>query len=309
MIFQRGRGLRAFTLVELLVVIAIIGILIALLLPAVQAAREAARRSQCANHMKQLGTALHNYHDTYRIFPPAGWDGGNRLSWIPPIFPFIEQKPLYDKVDFSAQSSDSYTYGLNALVASQPIATLQCPSANQLRSLGGDTAEKYTDPDTGVQTQTYTTHYYGVLGPKGTIPGTSLSYQTDGATGHGGFSTEGVIGRHKCFAMRDITDGTSNTFLLGELSWNKANVYRSFVRGIHANLTAACAKNVVHSINLIPYTSGNFNDVSFGSEHPGGCHFTLADASVRFVSETVDMDVYRATASRARGEVKTIVSE
>jgi len=302
-----------FTLVELLVVIAIIGILIALLLPAVQAAREAARRSQCSNHLKQLGLALHNYHDTFLKFPPAGWITGNQLSWIPYIFPFIEQTPLYEKVNFEAQGATP-VYAQNYIAAAQPITTLLCPSSKQLQSQNG---ESYTDPITHTTTLTYTTHYYGVLGPLGTIPqfggttSTPANYTYEGPTGYGNFSLEGTMGRGRCYALRDITDGTSNTFLLGELSWNDANIYRTLVRGTHDG-TCACAKNVIYAINLIKYTTSDlttYNNTSFGSQHPGGCHFAMADASVRFVSETIDMDIYKATASRSSGEPKTITSQ
>ncbi|MEN6496847.1 MAG: DUF1559 domain-containing protein [Thermoguttaceae bacterium] len=305
---------KGFTLVELLVVIAIIGILIALLLPAVQAAREAARRSQCTNHMKQLGTALHNYHDTFLKFPPAGWATGNKLSWIPLVFPFIEQKPLYDKVNFKANNTTAGdpTYGQNTIAGAQPIATLLCPSCKQVQTQSGHVSEFYTDPTTNVSTANATTHYYGVLGPQGTIPqfgGTVPNplptYKTEGPAGHGDFSMEGVMGRNRCYNFRDITDGTSNTFLLGEISKNDAAIFRTLVRGI-LDSTSGCAKNVVNGINVTNFTGANFNSVSFGSQHPGGCNFALADASVRFVSENVDMDIYRATASRESGETKTI---
>jgi prepilin-type N-terminal cleavage/methylation domain-containing protein/prepilin-type processing-associated H-X9-DG protein len=306
-----------FTLVELLVVIAIIGILIALLLPAVQAAREAARRSQCTNHLKQLGLALHNYHDTFLTFPPAGWADGNKLPWIVMILPFIEQKPLYDTVNFKAtEATVGYpAYGGNCHIAAEPINTLLCPSCNQLQSLGTGAGETYTKPGTTTAVANYTTHYYGVLGPLGTIPqfgGTvptpAPTYRQEGPSGYGDFSMEGVMGRNRCHRFRDIIDGTSNTFMLGELSWNEAKIYRTFVRGTHEN-TSGCAKNIRDGINVTPFGTGNFNNVSFGSEHPGGCNFAMADASVRFVSENVEMDIYKATASRASNETKTISSQ
>lgn len=299
------KGLRAFTLVELLVVIAIIGILIALLLPAVQAAREAARRSQCSNNLKQLGLALHNYHDTYRTFPPAGWASGNYLSWHVSVLPFIEQATRYDQVNFSATN-----YLQNLHIATSPIDALLCPSANKMQTLypGSPAGESYND---GTTTHvTYTAHYYGVLGPKGPLPqdpARTYSLWT-GAPGHGDFATQGVLTRHACKGFRDITDGSANTFLLGELSWNDANVYRVFVRGCTSTVSGP-AKNAFYTINLVPYNGSNFNDVSFGSEHPGGCQFAVADGSVKFISETIDMALYRAAASRDGGEVQTAISE
>ncbi len=300
----RRKNVRAFTLVELLVVIAIIGILIALLLPAVQAAREAARRAQCSNNMKQLGLAMHNYHDIYRAFPPAGWASGNYLSWNALILPFIEQTPLHDQVNFSATA-----YTQNLQIAINPIAAYLCPSATKVQTLypGSPAGESYSD---GTNTYvTYTTHYYGILGPKGPLPQDATRSYTvwTGAAGQGDYATQGVLTRHNCLSFRDIIDGSANTFLLGELSWNESNAYRVFVRGCTASLSGS-AKNVTYGINLVPYSSGNLNDVSFGSEHPGGCQFAIADGSVKFISETVDMGLYRAAASRDGGEVETAIS-
>ena len=293
---------RAFTLVELLVVIAIIGILIALLLPAVQAAREAARRSQCSNNLKQLGLALHNYHDTYRTFPAGGWASANRLSWHVAVLPFVEQAPLYDQVNFNAT-----TWQENLHIAVTPISAFLCPSGTKMET-GYPSGESYVD--NGTTHVTYTAHYYGVLGPKGPLPqDATRNYSLAGVTGQGDYATQGVLIRHACKGFRDITDGTANTFLLGELSWNEANAYRVVVRGCEAALSAG-TRNVTHTINLIPYNNtNNFNDASFGSEHPGGCLFAIADGSVRFISETIDMALYRAAASRDGGEVKTAISE
>ncbi len=111
--------------------------------------------------------------------------------------------------------------------------------------------------------------------------------------------------------MRDVTDGTSNTFLLGELSWNNANCYRSWVRG-GAGDAIPTSKNVVYGINVqtSKYNNSNlFNDVSFGSQHPGGCQFAMADGSVTFVQESINMDVYKATASCDGNEAKTIMNQ
>lgn len=300
-----------FTLVELLVVIAIIGILIALLLPAVQAAREAARRSQCSNQMKQLALALHNYHDTFRVFPAGGRHGSNtnQLSWAVGILPYIEQSPLYTKFDFKING-----YGNHLYHALNRIDTFLCPSGKVDRS--ETSSEDATDPVTNVKDRPYTIHYYGVMGPKGLIPqfGTTTanppSYQVLNPTDpHGGFALQGILGRNTAKSMRDITDGTSNTLMLGEISWNNANCYRSWVRGGDGQPSASC-KNVTHAINLIKYNNAdNFNDVSFGSQHPGGCQFAIADGSVRFLQESIDMDLYRAAASCDGGEAKTALGQ
>ncbi|MEN6493790.1 MAG: DUF1559 domain-containing protein [Thermoguttaceae bacterium] len=301
---KRGRE-HGFTLVELLVVIAIIGILIALLLPAVQAAREAARRMQCTNQMKQLAISLHNYHDTFLAFPPGGRSAGNQLSWAVSILPYIEQKPLYDKFNFSLSG-----YGSYAVLALNRIDTFFCPSGKVDRT----PYESTTNPATGATEQLYSIHYYGVMGPKGPIPQfnstssttTPPNYQVYlGAGGHGDYASQGILGRDTTKRMRDIIDGTSNTFLLGELSWNGSDAFRSWVRGC-AGAAAASCKNVTNSINLIKFTGSNFNDISFGSQHPGGCLFALADGSVMFVQESINMDVYRATASCDGAETKTV---
>ncbi|MBN2291630.1 MAG: DUF1559 domain-containing protein [Pirellulales bacterium] len=298
---------KAFTLVELLVVIAIIGILIALLLPAVQAAREAARRAQCSNNLKQHGLGLHNYHDTFKTLPPGSmWHrpntpaamGGNELSWCVFVLPFIEQGALHDQFNFNA-----HNWTDNQSLSDTKVAALLCPSASN--ELGGGT--------------NYTTHYYGVMGPKGNKPPGGQPYDvlnSGGWAGHGGYARSGAMpgpgpdpvdnatlgGPCK---FRDIKDGTANTFMLGEISWQKANCYRPWVRGIYSN-TASSAKNINYGINVQPYSSGNFNDVSMGSDHPGGCQFAMVDGSVQFVSETIDFDIYRAVASRDGGEVATL---
>lgn len=324
-----------FTLVELLVVITIIGILIALLLPAVQAAREAARRAQCVNQLKQLGLALHNYHESNSTFPPAAWAGLNQLSWPVLILNYVEQSAIYSQVNFKATGADCWT--VNRWIALQQLTTLICPSASssirkgQSGGTGATGDDNPSPPPSGTATRTYTTHYFGILGPKGTIPQSNPTRQYTylGTTGHGQFGQEGIltvfwspsspwISRNTCNTFADIRDGSSNTFLLGEISWERgntnANCYRSWVRGVNYNgqdTGSACcpAKNIINGINLVPYGSGNFNDVSFGSNHPGGCNFAMGDASVRFVSETIDMDVYRATASRSGNESLSATSQ
>jgi len=294
---------KGFTLVELLVVIAIIGVLVALLLPAVQAAREAARRSQCSNNLKQCAIALHNYHDVYLIMPPAGWATGgtfgrNGLSWVTMVLPFFEQGNLHAQINFADTTYSNANRGAGVT----QLKTMICPSSRQVRN--ANAGDDFTTPSGPVE-QTFTMHYYGILGPKGPIPNITptQNYAFSGPTGHGQFGDQGSMGWNKCLGLKDFTDGTSTTFLLGELSWENANCYRNWVRGLSSSTSHPAAKNVLNGIGVTPYNgSNNFNDVSFGAEHPGGCQFALGDASVRFVSKTIDIIAYRAAASRDGGE-------
>jgi prepilin-type N-terminal cleavage/methylation domain-containing protein/prepilin-type processing-associated H-X9-DG protein len=288
-----------FTLVELLVVIAIIGILVALLLPAVQAAREAARRMQCSNNMKQLGLALHLYHDTHKVFPPAGIKqrGKYRGGWSVTILPHSEQRVVQDLLAFPVYH---YYSDPNKSVAMTPIPMFLCPSQDDTHTqhfrVSGRTKEQYQGQDP------YTIHYQAVAGP---TPTTNEDYTVDPSTGNGVFSVGGVIYRDSDVSVKDITDGTSKTYLVGELSWGKSNVFRLWTRGCTTFDCASC-KNMAHGINLgeyATYLNGSFNNSGFGSEHPGGANFTMADGSVRFVSEDTFLGILKGMASRNDGEI------
>jgi len=300
----RDAARRGFTLVELLVVIAIIGILIALLLPAVQAAREAARRAQCSNNLKQLALALHLYHDTHRRLPPGGAYDGSHLSFLVAVLPYIEQRALRDQFDYDR----NYLSSPNKPLGMQRVDTLLCPSQSIERSV---LAPRFGVNDEQVGGEDpYTTHYYGVCGPQGVNPVTGQDYPSDGTGTCGGFAESGVIPHKEGVRLDDVTDGTSNTLMLGEISWKDAGMYRIWLRGCARGGCDWCAstKNVEHAINVFAYTvyTRDFNDVSFGSEHPGGAQFARADASVSFVSEDVDLGVYKATASRNGGETEVL---
>ncbi len=288
-----------FTLVELLVVIAIIGILIALLLPAVQAAREAARRMQCSNNMKQLGLALHMYHDAHQVFPPAGIkvNGKYRGGWSVAILPHSEQSEVQELLAFPKYH---YYSDPNKSAAMIPVPMFLCPSQGDTHTqhfrVSGKTKEQYQGQDP------YTIHYQAVAGP---TPTTTENYPVDPSTGNGVFAVGGVIYRDSKISVRDITDGTSKTYLVGELSWGKSSVFRLWTRGC-TTFDCASSKNMAYGINLgeyATYLNGSFNDCGFGSEHPGGANFTMADGSVQFVSEDTFLGILKKTASRNEGEM------
>ena len=210
------RDSRGFTLVELLVVITIIGILIALLLPAVQAAREAARRMQCANNVKQVALALHNYHQTFREFPVGYFnDSSNVWPWCVRIFPYLEQKALYEKIDWGCSCVSVPVTQNDYDVYVAQISAFLCPS----------------DPTASVLwNQDSYCHDYGV--PFGPLERGRMSYA--GNFGRGQLEedprVDGVFRLQKGRPIRDITDGTTNTLLLGEIIPG----HECSLRGVHS---------------------------------------------------------------------------
>jgi prepilin-type N-terminal cleavage/methylation domain-containing protein/prepilin-type processing-associated H-X9-DG protein len=288
-----------FTLIELLVVIAIIGILIGLLLPAVQKVREAANRMKCQNNLKQMGLALHGYHDTFGVLPPGVATGlGNMLSFHVRILPHMEQTPLYRKFNMSA----AYDNATNLALGLDLVPSYQCPTATQLFT-------EYGSGEWSGGKMTYTNHYYGVAGPIGTNPKTGVAY-TSLTTNQGNESTQGMLGMGTQVHLTDVTDGTSNTLMLGEMSWTDANYYRVWTRGTYDDTTnpdrdTTCCRNVANAINSTPYNgSNNANNTSFGSEHAArGANFAMGDGSVRWVSASISLGTYLSVASMNGGEL------
>ena len=304
---------RAFTLVELLVVIAIIGILVALLLPAVQAAREAARRMSCSNNLKNLGIAMHNYHDTLGSFP-FGFSDLEAL-WTAPILPYIEQKPLYDTLIFQETGVGNWDSGsANTVACGALVQTFRCPSMAVPQFLANQ----------GIPNRVPVS-YRGCAGSDvwsddiSTIPPGSPV----GARALEEINLNGMFWGNSGVRMGEVLDGTSNTILIGESYTDPSYVkdgqamdYWQFGSpqtggwvsgGIGGTEYSEALGSTGPKINSRrdPTLSGEVMEISFGSYHPGGAMFVFADGSVRFLSQTVDINAYRALGSRLGGEATT----
>lgn len=288
-----------FTLIELLVVIAIIAILVAILLPAVQQAREAARRSQCKNNLKQIGLALANYEDSHTVYPMGCTRQANGLSWLVAILPQMEQAALFDQFEFEGPNATFSSTINRPLCRNQQPNWYLCPSGTEVKA----------DDDAN----DYTTHYYGIMGPTGTNPDSGVAYResTGGGAPHGGFSQEGLFFISESRQPRDVKDGLSSTLYVGEISWTDRNSlltrYRAWTRGGQIDSFMAGCKNIAQQINA-DYTA-LFNDMSMGSDHTGGAQFLYGDGRVVFISEIVDFNIYLSTASIKGGEMKIITLE
>lgn len=305
------RRFAAFTLVELLVVIAIIGILVGLLLPAVQAAREAARRIQCTNNLHQIGIALNSYHDSHRRFP-SGYVIPTRLMWNGSLLPQIEQTNLFNTIQFGQPWEVPNTP--NGRVCETYISTYRCPSS--------DAPERAPN----------------ITPLANRVPNSYLGVASGTATSESGFvpqnigqpNQDGLMFLASTNRMANVTDGTSNSFAVGEA------LFRPQISG--PDLFNSVFQIVDHwyigSDNQVPFSlnpplyqefseslgstgvpMNAINDptllidqreLCFSSLHTGGCLFVFVDGHVQFVSQTIDRQIYSGLGTIARGEIAIV---
>jgi prepilin-type N-terminal cleavage/methylation domain-containing protein len=314
---------RGFTLIELLVVIAVIGILVSLLLPAVQQAREAARRTQCTNNLKQIGLALHNYHDAHRVFPaayladtrhpardPETYDGPNGFGWGALLLPYLDQAPLYNNFDFNRPCWDA----VNALPARTTLVGMLCPSAT---STHGPVQVK--DGSGAVLAEFGRTTYVASAGQE-----EPWAYQMEDY----GAVADGAMYRNSRVRTADVTDGLTNTVFFGEhapvlsdKTWVGVvpgaevctnNPVRfpltecddaATLVNVHSGPAPSEIDPVTGFAPIHPPNSPLAHVCQMYSEHHGGANILLGDGSVRFVSQFIHQPTWAALASRAMGEV------
>ena len=256
-----------FTLIELLVVIAIIAVLIALLLPAVQAAREAARRIQCTANLKQIGIALHDYHGNANTFPAGGWISGNmNVGWSAAILPWLEQRSLYDALNFSLPYGDA----TNSTAGHTVLTIYLCPSEPRQSFWNRDFADIYDYADCD---------YGGMYGPRG------LASPTDRNS-----PARGPLIFNQCLSLADITDGSSLTIMAGE---DPEAIHALWMSGHNIFDQSA-------PINARPPVEYG---EELTSQHPGGANVVFGDGSVHFLKNTMNPQVLSALCTRALGEI------
>lgn len=330
---MRPKNKRGFTLIELLVVIAIIAILIALLLPAVQQAREAARRSSCKNNLKQLGLALHNYHDNNLQFPPTvhhGWSPGSKGSYMVRLLPYVEQGPAFDQIDFglrgqpwrTGQNVEATVDQKGKLIRHMAVPVYVCPTDDTVMIDGHGAKTNYAMSMGNQAMPDWSGNPWGrcSLYP-GNIFGTGIS-------GHGNTANpsyiSGIVSRSNWAAkMRDLRDGSSNIIAFGEIlpqcgdhSRNGWLHFNSMWVATNApiNYPIACVRTGPMKGNgqlwngpKLPGTTGcnhwrNWQtSQGFKSKHEGGAQFAFGDGSVHFLKENMDYMTYQRLGDRRDG--------
>ena len=332
---KKVRGLRkAFTLIELLVVIAIIAILVALLLPAVQQAREAARRTQCKNNLKQFGLALHNYHDVHNQFTANGMSGWTQQDYkgsnLTQLLPFIEHNALYSKINFSSPGADWWC-SPNSTLGTQggtlqkwmqaKIGGFHCPSSACPKTESWDWDMTTSNYAMSMGAQRMDQHNGCIPYSPGSVEqlGNQSGYFNDGPAGHGntnsGNETSGLFSRMGWAAnFGNIPDGTANTIMMGEvlptLECTDHGHYGAFTtnNGWFATTSPINFKTCSsgHGYTRAPGPCGDTNSWptarGFKSDHVGGATFLYADGSVGFLSENIAYDTYQKLGSRRDGK-------
>ncbi|MDP1796855.1 MAG: DUF1559 domain-containing protein [Planctomycetaceae bacterium] len=311
------RRREGFTLIELLVVIAIIAILIALLLPAVQQAREAARRTQCRNNLKQIGLALHNYHDANSALPAgsivlpnaAGTrDYGHGWVWHGSILPYIDQAPLYNAIqgpDGMGNELGDQNTGKTQVIRPLTLSVFWCPSQPDVRK--------------GTQKNGYQpSNYNGNMGTRigngndDCYNGTSLTTPLHNRTNVWGcMNGNGIFYISSKIQFRDVTDGLSNTIFVSEVPDSGGDLMGEFSAGCDrraifsggadSNPPTEMSEYLIAAESNDPINGGA--EEAAGSWHVGGAHFLMGDGSVRFLSENIHMATYQGVSTRAGGEV------
>ncbi|MBW8884620.1 MAG: DUF1559 domain-containing protein [Planctomycetia bacterium] len=309
------RAKLGFTLVELLVVIAIIGVLVALLLPAVQTAREAARRAQCSNNLKQVGLAMTQYADTYKGAFPVGeynWGWG---TWLVGLMPYIEQKALFDQYKgfggiTVADVNVVYSATANLPVTRTQIQAYTCPSDSTTASLGSRS---------GITYHNYVANHGSTTLQRQATFGTMLNGQPNKFKGAPFIYVGSATSNPQVVRFADVFDGLSNTLAFSETVQGHANDLRGFAwwnGGSHFETHLSpnssqpdILENISYCINNDTYnppcdgpTSANPENIAARSRHPSGVMASLCDGSVRFIPNSINLDIWRAISTAAGRE-------
>ena len=326
----RPKHPRGFTLIELLVVIAIIAVLIALLLPAVQQAREAARRSQCKNNLKQLGLAMFNYEDNFKCLPPnqgiinlAEWGANGKGTHLVPLLPFIDQAPLYMAADFRVLGHPFNTTLPNgSLFRSTILPVLTCPTDPRPALVGDRALTNYAGSiGTAWQQSSNGCSIVQFVG-SGDTNGDGEDWFGNGGTNVGQVRTDnadaagcsGMVARSAwCCKLRDVSDGLSNTIMMGEIRPLCDNDFTAqgwvYSDALWISTTpplnfASCPGDPGYGGDPCRQNTGNWNtSMGFKSKHVGGVHFVMGDGTVRFLSQNINHATYQRLGDRADGRV------